>query len=100
MCYAERVLDSVQAGRVEGGMQLRAHALRCIRIGEEDRAERHVRCAARDELEHVASSLYTTHADDRQLARAPARIDRCERDRFQRLSGVATRHGCELRSQV
>ena len=59
------------AARERGG-ELAADARGRIGIGEEDRSERDVGRAARDQLEYVASVLHTAHADDRQLRRATA----------------------------
>ena len=67
-----------------GGVQLRAHARRCIRIGEEHRPERDVPSPRRDELERIESRLHAAHADNRHLRRLLARRNGRQRDRPER----------------
>jgi len=78
-----------------GGVQLRAHACRCVRIREEHRPERDVPSPRRDELERIETRLHTAHADNRHLRRLVARRDGRQRDRPERGTREASLSGAE-----
>src|SRR5438093_3091517 len=76
-----------------------ANPPRSVRIGEEDRPERNVPRARRDEFDDVPSRGNAAHPDDREIGRAAARVNGCERDRLQRGAGEAAECSAERRPQ-
>src|SRR5579862_2125540 len=60
-----------------------------VRVRKEDRSERDVFRAARDEVDRVLCARDAAHAHDRKLRRDVTRVDGCQRNRFQRGSRKA-----------
>ena len=58
----ERVVQMFETGLGKRLGQLGSNASRSIRVREESRTKRDLRCTAREELEHVAPCLHATHA--------------------------------------
>src|ERR1043166_8557718 len=98
-CRAEHLFDRRESGPSELDVELCAHTIGCVGVSEEDRPERDVCRAARDELERITPGLHTAHADDGQLRRTSRCVHGGECDRFQRGSRVAAGRTRERRSQ-
>ena len=89
----------VQSTLGSGGVQLRTHACRCIRIREEHRPERDVPSPRRNELERIETRLHAAHADNRHLRRLVARRDGRQRDRPERGAREASLSRTERRPE-
>ncbi len=100
VCGAKGFSRVVKSGVRGRERELRPDPRGGFRVGEEDGSEGHVGRTGGDQLEGVPPGPDTSHADNRKLGRAAARVDGGERDRLERRARVAPDASAETGPQA